>query len=133
MQNDALDAAVMPALVALLGGGGEAEAGAPVPPPRGLAVRTKAIFGLGQLLRGNRRAQRLFVTAGGPALLRGELQAAAAAAAAGLGLQAKVLALLTCAAQLPSCRPLGPLIFVEERPPTRTVPSAEPGCYAETW
>jgi hypothetical protein len=127
VQNDALDAAV-----ALLGGGGKAEAGAPVPPPRGLAVRTKAIFGLGQLLRGNRRAQRLFVTTGGPALLRGELQAAAAAAA-GLGLQAKVLALLTCAAQLPSSRPLGPLIFVEERPPTRTVPSAEPGCYAETW
>lgn len=102
VQNDALDAAVMPALVALLGGAEASVAGAPAPPPsRGLAVRTKAIFGLGQLLRGNRRAQRLFVTAGGPALLREELQAAVAAAAggagasAGLGLQAKVLALLT--------------------------------------
>ena len=90
VQDNALDAAVMPALIKLLSSGADASG-----PSRSASTRTKAIFALGHLLRSNRRAQRLFATHDGPRLLLAELRpdGGAAEQRPTIGLTKKILVL----------------------------------------
>ena len=88
VQNNALDAAVMRPLVSLLSQDGSDLA-------RSLGLRTKAVFALGQLLRGNRRAQRIFLTAKGAEMLHVELSRASAGDKQSAAMQAKLLALIS--------------------------------------
>jgi hypothetical protein len=90
VQNAALDAAVMPKLVALLRPSEDTTGGR----ARGVGVRTKATFALGHLLRNNHRAQQLFVRNAGPELLLDELRAVGRARAS-QGLLKKILALVS--------------------------------------
>eukprot|EP01048_Picozoa_sp_COSAG05_P006922 COSAG05_NODE_469_length_9505_cov_14.573676_4_plen_276_part_00 len=96
VQDNALDAAVMPALIKLLhAGSSEGSAAA----RRSASTRTKAVFALGHLLRSNRRAQRLFATHKGPELLLAELRPSTGGAEEqqhqpAIGLTKKILALV---------------------------------------